>query len=202
MQFIKCLGKRAAFLIAACAILTACIDDPIETVRPKDSGERSLTAASTAAVAHPLKAGDRVRVTVFDLTAETSEHTVDETGALTIPPIGPIPVGGMVAKEAALLITNSYVKAGLYRNARVTVDVLSYGHFYVLGEVTKPGEFEFRPGMSLFAAVATAGGYTYRANTGRVFIRRENETLETAYELKADVAIMPGDVIRVPEIRL
>jgi polysaccharide export outer membrane protein len=56
--------------------------------------------------------------------------------------------------------------------------------------------------MSLFAAVASAGGYTYRANRERVYIRRANEAIETEYDLDSDIAIMPGDVIRIPELHL
>jgi protein involved in polysaccharide export with SLBB domain len=56
--------------------------------------------------------------------------------------------------------------------------------------------------MSLFAAVATAGGYTYRANRERVFIRRAREAIETEYELESDIAILPGDVIRIPDLHL
>ena len=71
---------------------------------------------------------------------------------------------------------------------------------FVLGEVTRPGKFVYKPGMSLLAAVAAAGGYTYRADKSRVFIRRSGDQLETVYELTADLVIMPGDVVRVPEI--
>lgn len=202
MQFTKFLTHRAAFVFAACAFLTGCIGDPIETVQPRDPSERELNAVTTSAEARPLNVGNRLRVTIFDLTPQSSEHTVDETGALNIAPLGAIPVGGMTARDAAEVLTKAYRKAGLFRNAHVTIDVLSYGHIYVLGQVAKPGEFEFKPGMTLFAAVASAGGYTYRANLGRVYIRRASETLETVYELKSDLIIMPGDVIRVPEIYL
>jgi polysaccharide export outer membrane protein len=56
--------------------------------------------------------------------------------------------------------------------------------------------------MSLFAALASAGGHTYRANRARVFIRRATDTIETEYELTSDLVIWSGDVIRVPEVHL
>jgi protein involved in polysaccharide export with SLBB domain len=73
---------------------------------------------------------------------------------------------------------------------------------YVLGEVNRPGEFVYRPGMSLFSAVALAGGYTFRANQNRAFIRASDERIETDYRIKSDITVMPGDVIRVPEVSL
>lgn len=183
-----------AFLLAACAA------GGIATTQPKDPAERALTAA--APNAYRLASGDQVKVSVFELEAKTTDHTIDETGMITVPPLAPIEVAKLTTAEAAAKLTQAFVEAGLFKDARVAVDVLAYGKFYVLGEVGEPGEFAYRPGMSLFAALANAGGHTYRASKGRVFIRRAGEPLETEYEITSDLAILPGDVIRVPEISL
>lgn len=189
-----------AFGLMAC-LLAACASDEIVTAPPKDPGERSLAAATTP-VAHILARGDQLRVSVFELEAKTTEHTIDETGSIAVPPLAPVVVAKMTTSEAAGALTKAFTEAGLYKNARITVDVIAYGKFYVLGEVENPGEFSYRPGMSLFAAVANAGGHTYRASKRRVFIRRASEAVETEYEITADLAILPGDVIRIPEIHL
>ncbi|NOT40060.1 MAG: hypothetical protein HOP13_06180 [Alphaproteobacteria bacterium] len=200
MPFIKPLSF--AFALSVLIFVSGCASEQFVAAQPKDPDERALAKAAASLTVHKLAPGDRVRVTIFDLTAQTSEHTISETGMLTVPPLKPMDVNGVVAHDAARALAKSYVEAGLFRNAPVTVDIISYGRFYVLGEVTKPGEFDYRPGMSLFAAVATAGGHTYRANKGRVFIRRASDPIETEYEYTSDLAIMPGDVIRVPEWRL
>jgi polysaccharide export outer membrane protein len=45
-----------------------------------------------------------------------------------------------------------------------------------------------------------AGGYTYRANTKKVLIRRAGKTEEQAFNVEnTRVLIFPGDNIRVPE---
>jgi polysaccharide biosynthesis/export protein len=192
---------RAVALLALSIGLSACADQMI-SVQPSDPGERALSKEQLSAAAYRLTTGDRVRVTVFDLTAETSEHTVDDTGTIPVPAIEPVKIGGENTRDAAVAIANAYGKAGLYRNARVSVDILTYGPFYMLGEVAKPGEFAYRPGMSLFAAVAMAGGHTYRANKERVYIRRATDVVETEYDLEADIALLPGDVVRIPELHL
>jgi polysaccharide export outer membrane protein len=200
MQFIRFLSLAAAAGVALLA--SGCASEDIVTALPKDPAERSLEKAVAAPVAHKLAPGDRVRVTVYDLTAQITENTIDETGTLAVPPLKPLDVKGMAPRDAAERIAMAFAESGLFRNAPVTVDVISYGRIYLLGEVTKPGEYDYRPGMSLFAAVATAGGHTYRANRGHVFIRRANEAIETEYECRSDLAIHPGDVIRIPEWRL
>jgi len=201
MRLIKSL-VGILLLVFASATLTACMDDGFMSVPPKDPGERALGGPAVSANAYRMSVGDKVRVTVFATTPLMNEYTIDDTGSISIAPMGPIVVKNNTATEAAAVIAKSYAQAGLYRDPRVTVDVLNYGPFYMLGEVSKPGEFQYRPGMSLFAAVASAGGYTYRANRERVFIRRANEAIETEYELDSDIAVLPGDVIRVPELHL
>jgi polysaccharide export outer membrane protein len=189
-------------LLASSLGLAACVEDDFMSVPPKDPAERALGGPAISATAYRLTVGDHVRVTIFGATAVTTEYTVDDTGAIAVPPMGPIAIKELTTAEAAALIAKKYTEGGLYRDPRVTVDVASFGPFYMLGEVAKPGEFQYRPGMSLFAAVATAGGYTYRASRERVFIRKAGEAIETEYELDADIAILPGDVIRIPDLRL
>jgi protein involved in polysaccharide export with SLBB domain len=192
---------RAAALMALSAGLNGCAEQLV-SVQPKDPTERALTSTNLSPTGYRLTAGDRVRVSVFDLAAESAEYVIDDTGTISIPALEPVAIKGQTTKEAAATIAKGYGKAGLYRSARVSVDVISFGPFYVLGEIAKPGEFAYRPGMSLFAAVALAGGHTYRANRGRVFIRRAGDPIETEYDVTADIAILPGDVVRIPEIHL
>lgn len=182
--------------------VAACSSDQLVSVAPKDPNERALGVTQVAAAGYRLTVGDKVRVTVFDLAPEVSEYTVDETGTIAVAALQPVAVKELTTKDAAEAISKAFAQAGLYRSARVSVDVVSFGPFYVLGEIAKPGEFAYKPGMSLFAAVALAGGHTYRANKGRVYIRRASDTLETEYELTSDIAILPGDVVRVPELQL
>jgi polysaccharide export outer membrane protein len=75
--------------------------------------------------------------------------------------------------------------------------VINYRPFYIIGEVEKGGEYPFVSGMHLLNAVAVAGGFTYRANTSKVFITRGNRELE--FSVTPELRLQPGDVIRIPE---
>jgi polysaccharide export outer membrane protein len=85
------------------------------------------------------------------------------------------------------------------RNPKVTVDVTSYRPFYVLGEVQKPGEYQFRSGLNVLSAIAIAGGATYRASTSTVVIQRSGSNELKEFPQSPTVLVMPGDVVRVPE---
>jgi polysaccharide export outer membrane protein len=88
---------------------------------------------------------------------------------------------------------------GYLRDPKVSAEVLNYRPFYILGEVNKPGDYPYTSGLSVMNAIAKAGGFTYRANTKKVFIRRSNEDKENVHVLNGDLMIQPGDTVRVVE---
>ncbi len=191
---------RVAGVLALVLVVAGCAGDRLQTMLPRAADERLITGAGPGALEYRLMVGDKVRVTQYDVATETNEYTIDPAGAIIVPPLAPVALAGMTPDAAARLLEKRYVEGGLLRSPRITLEVTAYGPIFVLGEVARPGEFSYKPGMSLLAAVAAAGGYSYRADKTRVFIRRSGDKLETVYELNADLVVMPGDVVRVPEI--
>ncbi len=87
------------------------------------------------------------------------EYVVSQTGTISLPVIGTLPVGsldnaGLAAEVAKLL----QVKIGLVNKPDVTVEVVEYPPIYVVGDVTKPGEYPFRSQMTVLQALALSGG--------------------------------------------
>ncbi|PSJ20466.1 hypothetical protein CVH10_17405, partial [Halomonas sp. ND22Bw] len=68
---------------------------------------------------------------------------------------------------------------------------------YILGEVNRPGEYPYASDLTALQAVATAQGFTYRANSRRLFVRRAGAADEQP--LSPDARILPGDTIRIAE---
>jgi polysaccharide export outer membrane protein len=81
----------------------------------------------------------------------------------------------------------------------VNVEIALYRPSYILGEVKKSGEYPYRLGLTVMDAVASAGGFTYRANESKVYLRRSGGGTEEIYPLDAPILIFPGDNIRIPE---
>jgi polysaccharide export outer membrane protein len=56
-------------------------------------------------------------------------------------------------------------------------------------------------GLTIQQAVASAGGYTYRANTKRIFLKRAGETQERIVDLRRqpNLIVRAGDTIRISE---
>jgi polysaccharide export outer membrane protein len=145
-----------------------------------------------------LGPADKVRVTVFGEEALTGEFTVGASGALAFPLVGEIRAQGLTTLELQEAIATA-LRQGYILEPRVSAEVLTYRPFYILGEVERPGEYPYTNGLTVLNAVATAEGFTYRADTRRVFIRRAGETGETAYRLTSTTLVAPGDTVRIGE---
>lgn len=189
---------RAIAALLALSLAAACAS-PITKVSQGNPQSRAIGQGGAVEAGSEIAPGDRLRIAVFGDERMSGEYGVDESGAITLPLAGPVSVAGRTATQAAEAIAAVLMTAGLFRDPKVTVEIVTLRPFYILGEVNRPGEYPYRPGLSLFAAVATAGGYTYRADSGTVYIRKATETAERRYDINADIAIMPGDVIRIPE---
>jgi len=165
------------------------------------AGAPPISTAEVAAglESYRLGAGDRVRVTVFNEPSLTGEYNITPGGALAFPLIGMVSAGGRTIDAVQQELTGKLAE-GYVNDPRVSVEVLTYRPFYILGEVNRPGEYSYASGMTLEQAIARAGGFTYRANEKTVFLRRQTATGESSVPLRsAQVAVLPGDTIRVGE---
>ncbi|MBT0668697.1 polysaccharide export protein [Novosphingobium profundi] len=147
-----------------------------------------------------LGPGDKLRITVFNVADISGEYAVSSSGLVAIPLLGAIRADGETTQSLTAAIRAGL--AGTYiKDPRVTVEIVDYRPFYILGEVNHPGEFSYKPNLTLEQAVATAGGYTYRAARKKAFLRRagkEEEIVRFGQESKV-VYVLPGDTIRIGE---
>ena len=145
--------------------------------------------------AYRLGPGDELRVSVFGLDAMANSYAVDDTGAIAMPIIGAVPVAGKTLREAEALIADKVLARNLVIDPRVTAQVQTYRPFFIAGEVQRPGQYPYVPGMSLMTAVSIAGGYTFRADTKQATVTR---TARRGVATQ-DTPILPGDAIIVKE---
>ncbi len=157
-----------------------------------------VLAPANASADYVLGPADKVRITVYGEPALTGEYFVSSSGTVNVPLAGDVQAGG----KTLSVFRDSVVKAledGYLKDPKVSVEVLTFRPFYILGEVVKPGQYPYTTGLTVFNAVATAGGFTYRANTHKVLIKRANNGGEQEYPLTSQTTIAPGDTIRIPE---
>lgn len=148
--------------------------------------------------AYLLAAGDRVKVVVFGHPDLSGDYEVNSEGRLSLPLIKSFPAGGLTVEEIEEAIADK-LSPDYLKNPRVGVVVLEYRPFYILGEVRSPGSYPYSSNMSVVAAVALAGGYTYRAKKNKVTIIRASDPEHQKTPVDDNAPVMPGDVIEVPE---
>jgi protein involved in polysaccharide export with SLBB domain len=155
-------------------------------------------AKAPAPYVYRLAADDRVRVTVYGEPQLSGEFAVNSEGRISFPLLGMVAAQGRTVSELATGLTQA-LDASYYKNPHLVVDLIASRPVYVLGEVNKAGQYPYQSGMTALAAVATAGGFTYRANQKIVMIRHVGEASEEREPLTADLIVQPGDTVRIKE---
>lgn len=189
------IGVALGLLLAACSGTS---DIGLGTTAGGDLQASAVSHAAPNPAAIPLAAGDRIRVTVFGEDKLTGDYLIDTGGYVALPLAGNVKAAGLTTPDLEKTLEKRF--GGSYlRNPKVTVEVLTFRAFYVLGEVQKPGEYPYRAGLNVLSAMAIAGGATYRASTSEVIIQRAGTTALQKFPQSPSVVVMPGDLVRVPE---
>ena len=146
-----------------------------------------------------LGAGDEVRITVFGLDAMTNTYVVSDTGKISLPLIGAVSAEGQTVEQLEAAIGETLRTRDVVRNPSVSAQVQKYRPFFILGEVQRPGQYAYVPGMSVLTAVSIAGGYTFRAEKDRAVITRSGPEKIVQGMARPDTPILPGDTVLVKE---
>lgn len=181
--------KRRAFLrllaFAGAALMAAC------TTVPSTPADEAIPSE------YQLGPGDQLRVTVFGETDLTGSYVVGSQGSIAYPLVGEVHAAGLTVPQFTAALQHAL--EAYVRQPNVSVEVANYRPFFILGEVNRPGTYPYSANLTVLNAVATAGGFTYRANEGRVFVRHANEQVEHSYPITIATPVLPGDTVRIGE---
>lgn len=145
-----------------------------------------------------LGSGDKIRVIVFDEPTLSGEFFVNGEGKVSMPLIGEVRAGGLTVSQLQTAITRALAN-GYLRRPQVSAEVLNFRPFYILGEVQKPGMYPYSDGLIVDNAVALGGGYTYRADKRKYYIKHESSSSEQEVPAGGAILVQPGDTIRISE---
>jgi polysaccharide export outer membrane protein len=144
-----------------------------------------------------LGPGDKLKITVFGNQDVSGEAVIDPQGKVAIPLLGQVDAGGQTVADVQKTITDALNKDYIV-DPKVTIEVLNYRPFFILGEVNKPGSYFYIAGLNLRQAVAIGGGYTRRARTSEALIHRIGGNGEETITANPETLILPGDTVDVP----
>ena len=149
--------------------------------------------------AYRLGVGDQVRMLTFGEDSLSEIFRVNDAGNLALPLLGPTRAQGMTTDELSRTIAAELARRGLIRDASVAVEVVEYRPVFVLGEVNRPGQYPFQPGMTVLSVAAIAGGFTYRAVLDQAAVVRLVDGRPVEGRAGPLTVLRPGDVVTVYE---
>jgi len=148
--------------------------------------------------AYTLDSGDRLRIVVFGQEGISSSYIVDAGGNVNLPLIGTVPARGSTTRQLAGMIADK-LKQGYMREPSVSVEVEVHRPFFILGEVTNPGQYPYVANMTVETAIAIAGGFAPRAKKSEVELTRNAGPQRFRGKVPLNYPVRPGDTIVVPE---
>lgn len=156
---------------------------------------------------------DLLTISVFEVPELNTTLRVSEDGAITLPLLGTVEVGGLTRAQAetklATLLEKSYLK-----NAEVTIFIKEYQsqRVSVIGAVQKPGNYELIGKQTILQLISLAGGLTGAAADRIIVIRqyRDGKSASLTIDLndlmvkgesKLNIPLQAGDIVNIPEER-
>jgi polysaccharide export outer membrane protein len=145
-----------------------------------------------------LDSGDKLRVVVFGQENLSNSYSVNAAGRIDMPLIGTVEARAQTTAGLAGAIS-AKLRNGYIREPHVAVEVEAYRPFFILGEVTAPGQYPYVAHMSVETAVAIAGGFTPRAYKKTVVLSRPVYGELYRGKVPLTYQLLPGDTIVVSE---
>jgi polysaccharide export outer membrane protein len=119
-----------------------------------------LMQATAQAEDYRLGAGDLLKIVVFDHEELSVDARVSQSGNITFPLVGQVPVGGLSTRDAELLLAQHLMDGSFVKQPQVSVLVSEYQSqkVSVMGQVTKAGQYPLDASKKVIDVLAMAGG--------------------------------------------
>ncbi len=170
----------------------------------------ALPAVAQDSSEYRLGPRDLVEIKVLEIPDLNVERRVGESGQLTLPILGDVPVNGLTATEAAGRL-ESMLTAQYVNRANVSVIIKEFANkpVSIVGAVQKPGFLNISGKWDLLQAISAAGGLSASAGKTIYVIRRGESGFGDTLEISTDdllrsatgiwnIPIFPSDVVNIP----
>jgi len=132
-----------------------------------------IVSAPVLAADYRLGVADKVKIKVQEWPDLSGEYTVTPDGSVSLPLIGNVNAAGLRLKEFAQQISERLKQRSEGSDQVLTaVEIAQFRPFSIMGDVQRPGQYPYRPGLTVLEAVTVAGGY-YRPELGMLRLGRE-----------------------------
>jgi protein involved in polysaccharide export with SLBB domain len=141
-------------------------DDTVGSVPPPSVNSYTLSdeplmLETATAIAHEdavdMSAAKRVQLRVLNYGELSGEFSIDSNNTLSLPGVGRVNVDGKTPSEVEAELAN---RISIYarRDVQVSIEILAYRDYFMMGMITEPGANEWQPGLNIIKAIALARG--------------------------------------------
>ncbi len=199
------IKSSSAFVLI---MLFFALDAGAAALPDKRIGLEKASASYQEEASYQIGPQNLLQIKVLGESTVNQIYRVEDDGFIKHALLGRIRVGGMNVPELEKYLEEN-LDGDYIINPKVTVFILEFSNFSILGEVKKPGNYELSGRISLIHALSIAGGFTPVASQKNVQIMRKNQdgtetklTIDTTRitqggDLSADEDLQPDDIIVV-----
>lgn len=191
-------GTRLVFAAVIAALATA---GPLPAQDARPAAPRP-----TALALYTIGPSDVLHVVVWKEPDLTLDVTVRPDGYITYPLAGDVEAAGLTPGKLAESLSKRLERFVETPKVTVVVSQTNSARFFVVGQVTKPGEFPLSGRSTVIQALALAGGLREFAKSESIVIVREDQTvipvnykrIAEGKDVSQNVVLARGDTIVVP----
>jgi polysaccharide export outer membrane protein len=160
--------------------------------------------------AYLVQPGDTLAIQVWkEPDLQGAAVLVRPDGTFSFPLVGQVDARGKSVTELQQIVTDRLKKYISDPVVTVSVAEIKGNKVYVIGQVTKPGEFIVNPRVDVMQALSMAGGTTPFASLGNIVVLRRSGGTQTAIpfhygdvakgkDLQQNIELQSGDIVVVP----
>ena len=127
-----------------------------------------------AAAGYQLGISDRIKIKVQEWPDLTGEYAVNPEGMISLPLLGEVQASGRQAGDVGAEISaRLQQRNSTSERPFAAVEIVSFRPFFILGDVDHPGQYPYRPGMTVLQAIGMAGGFYRQPNPGLMRLDRD-----------------------------
>ncbi len=199
---LRLLAPLAALLLAAAL---GCAHAPAAAAPPAAAGNGAPATGSEPTDSYVIGQADEIEVQVWQEPDLSRTAIVRADGMLSLPLVNDVKAEGLTVKALRELLTKRYAEMVTDPVVSVIVARPTSATFFVTGKVAKPGEYALFKETTVLQAVATAGGFTEWAKTGKLkVIRKGGQPIHVNYDdivsgdMLQNITLQRGDTLVVP----
>lgn len=212
MSHITIYRVRLGILLLSVTFLFGCVSSKQINKEGSSSPVQNHMISQMAEIQQPnyrVRAGDHIKIEVWDYTQFNVDTDVPARGSIVIPLIGEMQVAGLTKSEITAKLQKAlkeYISGDI--NMTVTIRGIQRSTVFILGSVRRPDTYNMTDTLTIFQALSVAGGVDATADLRNIRIYRPSakhhviqvdaiEYLKNG-QVDPNAEVYPGDIIFVP----